>query len=65
MFEKLYYGKQTRLLVVRHQGALQFKTEDKIFATLTAAARHVIGDETRQISGPAFWGAPLEAKKRP
>lgn len=56
VFEKQYYGNAVRLLVVKHHGELQFKVADQIFPTLTAAARHVCGDETRQISGPVFWG---------
>jgi hypothetical protein len=56
VFEKQYYGSSVKLFVVRHNDELQFKVVDKIFPTLTAAARHVIGDETRQISGPVFWG---------
>ena len=56
IFEKMYYGKTVRLLVVKHHDKIQFKVCDQIFPTLTAAARHVIGDETRQISGPVFWG---------
>jgi hypothetical protein len=56
IFEKVYYGNTLRLLVVEHHGVLQFKVADEIFPTLTAAARHVCGDATRQISGPLFWG---------
>jgi hypothetical protein len=56
VFEKIYYGKTLRLLIVRNHGELQFKVDDQIFPTLTAAARHVCGDATRQISGPLFWG---------
>jgi hypothetical protein len=56
VLEKTYYGKKFRLLVVKHHGELQFKVSDRIFSTLTAAARHVVGDDTRQISGPIFWG---------
>ncbi|MFC1497768.1 hypothetical protein ACFLS1_04735 [Verrucomicrobiota bacterium] len=54
--EKVYYGKTYSLLVVRHNGDLQFKLGDCIFKSLTAAARHVCGNETQQISGPMFWG---------
>lgn len=59
VFEKAFYGNAVRLLVVKYQGELQFKIDDKIFPSLTAAARHVCRDETRQISGPLFWGIPL------
>jgi hypothetical protein len=55
-FIRQYYGKNYRLLVVKHHGILQFKVEDMIFATLTAAARYVCRDDTRSISGPVFWG---------
>ena len=60
VFEKQYYSSSVRLLVVKHHGELQFKLSGKIFPTLTAAARHVVGDETRQISGPLFWGVKSE-----
>jgi hypothetical protein len=56
IFNKDYYGKSHRLLVVNNDGVLQFKVDNQIFPTLTAAARHVCGDATRQISGPIFWG---------
>lgn len=59
IFEKIFYGKVIRLLVVFHNGEFQFKVADKIFPSLTAAARHVCGDETRQISGPLFWGVKV------
>lgn len=55
-FEKLHYGKLHSLLVIRHQGQLQFKVGDQVFKSPTAAAKHVIGDTTREVSGPAFWG---------
>jgi hypothetical protein len=63
IFEKQYYGKSLRLLVVKHHGELQFKVADQIFPTLTAAARHVCGDETRQISGPLFWGVQISVAR--
>lgn len=59
VFEKQYYGNAVRLLVVKHHGTLHFKIADKIFPSLTAAARYVCGDETRQISGPLFWGVQV------
>jgi hypothetical protein len=64
IFEKRYYGNVVRLLVVKHHGGLQFKVADQIFPTLTAAARHVCGDETRQISGPIFWGVKARTQSR-
>lgn len=64
IFEKTFYGKKYRLLIVKNNGTLQFKTEDRLFGSLTAAARHVIRDETRQVSGPAFWGNPISGNKQ-
>ena len=55
--EKHYYGKLHSLLIVRDRGELLFKVDDKIFDSLTAAAKHVCRDETISISGPKFWGA--------
>ncbi len=56
--EKNFYGKIHTLIVIRHEGELMFEIDNKIFKTLTAAARHLYRDDTKQISGPAFWGAP-------
>jgi len=56
IFQKEYYGNVFRLLVVRHHEKLQFKVADKIFPSLTAAAKYVCRDDTRSISGPLFWG---------
>ena len=58
--EKSFYGRKLRLLVVRNDGELQFKVDERIFPSLTAAARHVCGDATRQISGPVFWGIRVD-----
>jgi len=33
-----------------------------VFDSLTAAARHVVRDETRPISGPKFWGLQTAKK---
>ncbi|MFT6239577.1 MAG: hypothetical protein ACJAQT_001657 [Akkermansiaceae bacterium] len=56
VIEREFYGKTYRLLVVKNHHGLQFKVEDRVFSSLTAAARHVVGDPDRQISGPRFWG---------
>lgn len=56
ILEKKYYGKMYTLLIVRKGTELQFKLGEHIFSSLTAAARHVCGNETQQISGPKFWG---------
>lgn len=60
--EKNYCGKQYSLLIVKNHGKLMFKVDDRIFESLTAAARHVYRDETRQVNGPEFWGAPRADK---
>jgi hypothetical protein len=64
VIEKTYYGKKLQLLVVRNDGEIQFKYDDRIFSTLTAAARHVRGDPTCQISGPLFWGVRAANTRR-
>lgn len=55
--EKRYYGRLHSLLIVRHRGEIMFKIDDKLFDSLTAAAKHVCRNETISISGPKFWGA--------
>ena len=66
--EKNYYGKLHSLLIVRHHGKIMFKVDDKIFGSLTSAAKHVCRNETISISGPNFWGAvkvsPKTRRKR-
>jgi hypothetical protein len=57
VLEKTFYGNLYRLRVVKDGDVLKFRVEDKLFNSLTAAARHVVRDETRQIDGPKFWGA--------
>jgi len=61
VLEREFYGRVHRLEVINKNGTLEFKLGDQVFASLTAAAKHVCGDETRTISGPQFWRAPLEA----
>lgn len=59
VLEREFYGRLRKLHVVRDDNVLKFKIDDKLFPSLTAAARYVVRDETRQINGPEFWGAPL------
>jgi hypothetical protein len=59
---KEYYGKTHQLRVISANGIIKYKLDDKIFNSLTAAARHVLRDETRQVAGPEFWNAPLAAQ---
>lgn len=59
VLEREFYGRLRKLRVVRDENALKFKIDDRLFDSLTAAARYVVRDETRQINGPEFWGAPL------
>ena len=56
------YGRTYKLRVVRDGDVFRFRVDDQLFSSLTAAARHVVRDETRQISGPHFWNAPLVKK---
>ena len=58
VLEREFYGQLHRLEVVNGDGCLQFKLGNEVFTSLTQAARHVCGDETRAISGPQFWRAP-------
>ena len=57
--QREFYGRLRKLHVVSDNNVLKFKIDDKLFLSLTAAARYVVRDETRQINGPEFWGAPL------
>jgi hypothetical protein len=59
VLEREFYGRLRKLLVVGEGEALKFKIDDRSFDSMTAAARYVVGDETRQINGPQFWEAPL------
>ena len=59
VLEREFYGRLRKLSVVHDGKELKFKIDDKLFGSLTAAARYVVRDETRQINGPEFWGAPL------
>lgn len=59
ILEKEFYGRVYRLLVIKEGGGFLFKIDDRIFTSLTAAARHVCRDDTRTISGPNFWNAPI------
>ena len=59
ILEKVFYGRVYRLLVIRQEDGLKFKIDEHVFSSLTAAARYVCRDETRTISGPQFWRAPL------
>ena len=64
VFEKTHYGRKVRLCVARNHDVLEFKIDGKRFQTLTAAARYVCGDETRQLSGPLFWNVPVSKARR-
>jgi hypothetical protein len=59
VLEKEFYGRKYRLLVIKDGRSFRFKVGERIFDSLTAAARYVCGDETRAISGPLFWNAPI------
>ena len=58
VLEREFYGRRRKLLVVGDGDGRKFKIDERVFDSLTAAARYVVGDETRQINGPAFWAAP-------
>ena len=60
ILEKEFYGRTYRLLIIKNGKEFRFKVNELIFDSLTAAARHVIRDDTRAISGPQFWNAPLD-----
>ena len=59
VLEREFYGRQRTLRVILDGEIFKFRVDDRLFSSLTAAARYVVGDETRQINGPEFWGAPL------
>ena len=59
VLNKTHCGRVYKLRVIRDGNALKFRIDHEVFSSLTAAARHVVRDETRQISGPLFWNAPL------
>jgi hypothetical protein len=56
VIERTFYGRLYKLAVIKGPDGHQFKIENQVFDSLTAAARHVCRDETRPISGPKFWG---------
>lgn len=59
VLEREFYGRKRQLRVIQDGESLKFRVDDRLFNSLTAAARYVVRDETRQINGPEFWGAPL------
>lgn len=59
VLDKEFYGRTYRLLIIKDGEAFRFKVNKRIFDSMTAAARHVCRDETRTISGPLFWNAPI------
>jgi hypothetical protein len=59
VLEKQFYGRIYRLLVIKDGNDFLFRINDRIFTSLTAAAKHVCRDDTRTISGPQFWNAPI------
>jgi hypothetical protein len=58
VLERDFYGRRNRLEVIAEGGLMKFKIDNRIFTSLTQAARYVCGDDTRSISGPQFWRAP-------
>jgi hypothetical protein len=58
VIEKKYKGKIYHLSVIKEGGVLRFKVSNKIFTSLTAAAKYLMGTD-RETSGPRFWGAPI------
>ncbi len=64
VIERTFYGRVYKLAVIKGAEGLQFKIGEHVFDSLTAAARHVLRDETRPISGPKFWGIPTAKRKK-
>jgi hypothetical protein len=62
VIERNFYGRLYNLAVIKGPKGLQFKIGETVFDSLTAAARHVVRDETRPISGPKFWGLQTAKK---
>lgn len=58
VLEKKYCRQVYRLSVIKEDGDLRFRFGNKTFSSLTAAAKHVVG-ENREISGPHFWRVPV------
>ena len=63
VIERTFYGRVYKLAVVKSKEGLQFQLDENVFDSLTAAARHVLRDEMRPISGPQFWGLPSAKRK--
>jgi hypothetical protein len=59
VLEREFYGRVRKLMVMAIGDGHKFKIDDRVFDSMTAAARYVVGDDTRQINGPLFWGARL------
>ncbi len=56
VLERKYRHQVYKLMVVKNGTKFQFKLAGKTFLSLTAAAKHVVGED-QEISGPIFWGA--------
>lgn len=62
VLEREFYGRSYKLLIVKDDSCIRFKVDGHLYDSLTAAARYVLRDETRQVNGPDFWRAPLDTK---
>jgi hypothetical protein len=56
VLERKYRHRIYKLLVVKNCDDFQFKLKGRTFPSLTAAAKHLVGED-QEISGPVFWGA--------
>jgi hypothetical protein len=57
VLERVYRKRVYRLLVIKQGQNLKFKIDEHVFASLTAAAKYVCRNVSREISGPLFWRA--------
>ena len=59
ILKRTFIGKTYELVVIKDEEKIKFKIGDKVFKSLTAAARFVCRNPSQQISGPKFWKAPV------
>jgi hypothetical protein len=59
VLEKKFKGHPYKLSVAKSGDTLEFRLGNKVFFSLTAAAKHVSGGKN-EINGPRFWGLPTK-----
>jgi hypothetical protein len=58
ILEIKYRRQNYRLQVLKKEDQFQFKVGNKVFLSLTAAAKHVMNTD-QEVNGPRFWKVPI------